>query len=59
MWRKQEAEEIHCDEKGAGDQEVHHVHGVPAPHSDLNTAKQGKRHDQLYQTEQPKSWDST
>ena len=35
LWGQQEAEEVHCDEEAAGDQQVHHIQGGPAPHSDL------------------------
>ena len=42
MWRKQEAEEIHWEEKAAGEQEVHHVHCGPAPDSDLNKVNKGR-----------------
>ena len=30
-----EAEEVHCDEEAAGDQQVHHIEGGPAPHCHL------------------------
>ena len=34
--RQQEAEEVHSDEEGAGDQQIHHIEGGPAPQRDLH-----------------------
>ncbi len=36
---QQEAEEVHCDEEAAGDQEVHHIEDWPTSQNDL-----GMRH---------------
>lgn len=35
LWRQQEAEEVQCDEEEAGDEEVDHVQGGPAPQRQL------------------------
>ena len=42
LGRQQEAEEVHCDEERAGDQQVQHIQGGPAPHSDLQRAEKNK-----------------
>ena len=31
LWGEEEAEEVHCDEEEAGDQQVHHIHGWLTP----------------------------
>lgn len=35
LWKQQEAEEVDCDEKAAGQQDVYHIHSGPAPQSNL------------------------
>ena len=38
--RQQEAEQVHCDEEAAGDQQVHHIQGGPTLHRDLQKSRQ-------------------
>lgn len=43
LWWQQEAEEVDCDEKAAGEEEVDHIHSGPALQSDLyNKGKLGQ-----------------
>ena len=35
LGRQQEAEEVHCDEEAAGDQQVHHIEHWPTSQNDL------------------------
>lgn len=40
LGRQHEAEEVQCNEKAAGDQQVDHIEGGPAPKWDLDPCQQ-------------------